>query len=213
VQTAIRIALSALVLSLCVDGLAARTPLALENDCSCSTRPAQRCRASTPSWSSPSRTHGFLILSRAGRLLHTLPSAEFAALAMAYDRNGVLYTVDTTPTTVFRDHVPFASLPADRSVGRVAVDSRGNVYVTSALSLEGPSPKVFRVDPSGQVSVFADATQGLDNPLGSRSIVTTTCSWPTWRPSSSRASSSSSTRPGRVGVCERYLADHQEHDV
>jgi sugar lactone lactonase YvrE len=48
----------------------------------------------------------------------------------------------------------------------VAVDSRGYVYVTSALSVEGESPKLFRVDPAGQVSVFAGETQSLDGPFG-----------------------------------------------
>jgi hypothetical protein len=204
VQTAIRVALSALVLSLCVDGFTARTPARARERLLVLNAPSAAsqgfdsileltargrssivvdvdkqligsrdflCRPTKPfhillsQGDFVSRTHGFLILSRGGRTLHTLPSAEFGALAMAYDQNGALYTV-ATAGKIFRDNLPFASLPPGRSVGRVAVDSRGYVYVTSALSVEGESPRLFRVDPAGQVSVFADETQGLDGPFG-----------------------------------------------
>jgi hypothetical protein len=111
------------------------------------------------------RTSGFLILNRAGRLLHTLPSGLAAGpISIAYDPSGVLYTL-TIPQAVFRNHVELVRLPDDLSIARVAVDSQGNAYITSPRSFP-PQPKVLRVDPSGNVSVFADETQGLANPFG-----------------------------------------------
>lgn len=206
-QTAICVAVVALVFSFGVDGLTARAPararerllvlnapsaasqgfdsvLALNSrgrsavllgidhqlvgarDVECRPTPPLHILVSQSDFGS--RTHGFLILSRAGRPLHTLPSAAIGGHVMAYDRGGVLYTVEATgdSPTVFRGNVPLASLPGELATGRVAVDSQGNVYVTSPITLPSRTPKVFRIDPSGNLSVFADETQGLVEPYG-----------------------------------------------
>lgn len=104
---------------------------------------------------------GFLIFNASGRILHTIPSGTPSAgpIALAFDHVGNLYVVENT--TVFKNDVSFASLPFT-GVGQLAVDSRGNLYLTDPFV----SPRLFRIDQAGNVTVFAEAAQGLDSPYG-----------------------------------------------
>jgi hypothetical protein len=104
---------------------------------------------------------GFLLLNPEGRILHRLPSGppENTQIAVDYDDAGNLYTA--SGTTVFKNDVLLATLPFT-SIGQLAVDSRGIVYVTDPHI----ASRVFRIDQTGSVTVFAGPSQGLSDPFG-----------------------------------------------
>jgi sugar lactone lactonase YvrE len=102
-----------------------------------------------------------LIFDASGRIIHTLPFGTPGGgdIALAFDHAGNLYVAENA--TIFKNDVSFANLPFT-GIGRLAVDSQGNLYLTDPFV----SPRVFRIDPTGNVIVFADATQGLSSPYG-----------------------------------------------
>ena len=104
---------------------------------------------------------GILIVSRTGRIIHALPSGtpDYPSIAIAYDRAGAFYSA--SGGTVFRNDRVLATLPYT-GIGELAVDSRGMVYLTDPHV----GSRVFRIDPGGNVTVFADRSDGLTGPYG-----------------------------------------------
>ena len=113
-------------------------------------------------------SHGFLILNAKGRIIHTIPSGPpGGGVSIAYDRVGTLYVVDGVTRIVFKNDIALATLPLTGIIGRIVVDSLGNIYVTdSTVFAPQETSRVFRVDQAGNVSVFADETKGLNRPFG-----------------------------------------------
>jgi hypothetical protein len=109
---------------------------------------------------------GFLIFNASGRIIYTIPSGTPGAgdIALAFDHVGTLYVAEgdnASNVTIFKNHVTLAHI-SSTGIGRLAVDSGGNLYLTDPFI----SPRLFRIDQAGNVAVFADAAQGLDNPYG-----------------------------------------------
>jgi len=78
----------------------------------------------------------------------------------AFDAAGNTYVAALS--TIFKNGTPFAAIPVPGGVGDLAIDSRGNIYVSYPFS-----EKIFRVDPSGLVTVFAESgVNGLKTPFG-----------------------------------------------
>ncbi len=80
--------------------------------------------------------------------------------AIGFDHQGNFYIA--TGGKVFKNGSPFAALPVDEAIGDLAIDSRGNLYVSYPIL----ASKLFRIDPSGNVTLFADAGDGLVHPFG-----------------------------------------------
>jgi hypothetical protein len=95
-----------------------------------------------------------------GELVKTTPfGTPGAELSLAFDRHGNFYAAQDTD--VFKNGKLFSTVPSG-GLGRIAVDSRGNLYITSPFL----APQVLRIDPLGNVTVFADASEGLASPYG-----------------------------------------------
>jgi hypothetical protein len=92
-----------------------------------------------------------------GRIVNTVPR-ELGALA--FDQAGNFYA--TANGGIFKNGMLFASLPPSTGIGRLAIDSSGNLYLTDPFS----TYQVLRIDPNGNVTLFADATDGLLGPYG-----------------------------------------------
>jgi streptogramin lyase len=90
----------------------------------------------------------------------TLPSGFVNNYGLAFDSAGYLYSADPTKTTVLKIAPGGGSITtfgATTSGGiGLAFDSVGNLYLS-----EYPSNRIEMIDPSGNVSLFADS---LDNP-------------------------------------------------
>jgi hypothetical protein len=108
-------------------------------------------------------TAGMLLYDAFGHR-DTIPTAG-SPLALAFDRAGNLYTAmlqaDTGAGKIFKNDSVLANLPLT-GIGQIAVDRNGNVYLTDPQV----SPRIFHIDQSGSVSVFADASKGLIAPYG-----------------------------------------------
>jgi hypothetical protein len=110
-------------------------------------------------------TAGFLIFDASGHR-DTVPSGSAGSpLALAFDRAGNLYTAtlqaDGAAGVIYKNDSVLANLPVT-GIGQIAVDRNGNVYLTDPQI----SPRIFHIDQSGHVSVFADASKGLIAPYG-----------------------------------------------
>ena len=85
-----------------------------------------------------------------------LPGDQFQ---VAFDREGNLYIA--SGGKIFKNGALFASLPGAVGEGDLAADSSGNLYVTDTFASQ-----LFRIDKVGIVSLFADASDGLNIPIG-----------------------------------------------
>jgi hypothetical protein len=92
-------------------------------------------------------------------IVNIIPFGTFDFTALAFDHAGNFYVAKNE--TIFKNGVSFASLPFT-GIGRLAADSRGNLYLTDPFVLS----RLFRIDPLGNVILFADATKGLSGPYG-----------------------------------------------
>jgi hypothetical protein len=102
-----------------------------------------------------------LRFNAAGRIVRTIPfgSASGGSIALAFDKAGNFYFAQET--IIFKNGVLFATVPDASTNGKLAVDSIGNLYLTKPISSQ-----VFRVDSLGNVTLFADSTQGVNQPFG-----------------------------------------------
>jgi DNA-binding beta-propeller fold protein YncE len=78
---------------------------------------------------------------------------------LAFDHADNFYAIQGT--TIFKNGVPFANIPDDSASGKLAADNSGNLYATKPIS-----SNVYRIDPRGNVTLFANAAQGVDSPEG-----------------------------------------------
>jgi hypothetical protein len=102
---------------------------------------------------------GFLIFDASGHR-DTIPSGTGAGIeSLAFDRAGNLYSAGVG--TIYKNDAVLATLPLT-GIGQIAVDKEGNVYLTDPFV----SPRIFHIDQTGNVTVFADASKGLINPYG-----------------------------------------------
>lgn len=111
----------------------------------------------------PSKTFGFLIFDASGQR-DTVPSGSAGGnISVAFDHSGNFYVAEDVAgtVTIFKNNVFLASLPFT-GIGRLAVDSAGNLYLTDPFI----ASRVFRIDQGGNVTIFADASKGLDVPYG-----------------------------------------------
>jgi hypothetical protein len=101
-----------------------------------------------------------LELDGSGKLVRRTPfgTRDGGSIALAFDDAGNFYAAQNT--TLFKNGVFLTNLlPGGSEIGKMVVDSRGRLYVTQPIT-----SKVLRVDALGNVTVFADATQGLTSP-------------------------------------------------
>lgn len=101
---------------------------------------------------------GFLIFNAFGQM-DVVPSGTPGDRSLAFDRAGNLYSADSS--AIFRNDRLFASLPFT-GIGQLAVDGTGNLYLTDPPI----ASRLFRIDQWGHVTVFADASSGLNHPYG-----------------------------------------------
>jgi hypothetical protein len=101
-----------------------------------------------------------LRFNASGKIVHTIPfGTPGSPIALAFDKAGNFYVAQDA--VIFKDGLLFATLPDAAMVGKLAADSRGSLYITKPLSSQ-----LFRVDSLGNVTLFADSTQGLNGPFG-----------------------------------------------
>ena len=101
-----------------------------------------------------------LEINAAGNVVNVTPNPASGGSAIAFDREGNFYVA--AAGKVLKNGAPFAALPVNEAVGDLAIDSSGNLYVSYPIL----SSKIFRVDPSGAVTLFADPSDGLISPFG-----------------------------------------------
>jgi hypothetical protein len=103
-----------------------------------------------------------LELNTSGSILHRIPfgSPAGGSIAVAFDDAGNFYAAQDT--TIFKNGVLFTNLlPGGSEMGKLAADRKGILYVTQPIT-----SNVVRIDTLGNVTVFADATQGVNAPYG-----------------------------------------------
>jgi DNA-binding beta-propeller fold protein YncE len=102
-----------------------------------------------------------LELNASGRIVRRIPfgTPGDGISALAFDDAGNFYAALTT--TVFKNGVSFAHLPGGSEMGKMVADRRGRLYITQPITSQ-----VLRLDALGNVTVFADATQGVNSPEG-----------------------------------------------
>lgn len=97
-----------------------------------------------------------------GKIVGRTPfgSADGAGIALAFDDVGNFYAAQGT--AVYKNGALFTNLlPTGSEMGKMVVDRQGRIYITQPVT-----SKVVRVDALGSVTVFADATQGVNSPYG-----------------------------------------------
>jgi len=103
-----------------------------------------------------------LELNASGRIVSRIPfgSPSQGGIALAFDDAGNFYAAQGT--TVFKNGVLFTNLlPAGSEVGKLVADSKGLLYLTQPVT-----SNVVRIDALGHVTLFADATKGVNGPYG-----------------------------------------------
>jgi hypothetical protein len=102
-----------------------------------------------------------LELSASGRIVNRIPfgSPSQGGIAVAFDDAGNFYAAQGT--TVFKNGVLFTNLPPGSEVGKLVADSKGLLYLSQPVT-----SNVVRIDALGHVTIFADATKGLNGPYG-----------------------------------------------
>jgi hypothetical protein len=96
-----------------------------------------------------------------GKIVRRIPfgTPSGASIALVFDKAGNFYAAQAD--TIFKNGLLFATVPDVTEMGNIATDSKGNLYITKPIS-----SLVFRIDPLGNVTQFADSSQGLDAPYG-----------------------------------------------
>ena len=103
-----------------------------------------------------------LELDSSGKIVRRTPLGEKSAaagIALVFDHAGNLYAVQGAK--VYKNGSLFANLDDDSETGGLVVDKSGDLYTTKPIT-----SKLFRIDSLGNVTVFADAAQGLNSPEG-----------------------------------------------
>ena len=101
-------------------------------------------------------------LNASGNIVRRIPfgTPGGGGIALAYDDAGNFYAAQDP--VVFKNGVLFTNLlPGGSEIGKMVADSRGRLYVT-----QPGTSQVVRVDALGNVTVFADSTQGMNTPYG-----------------------------------------------
>ena len=104
---------------------------------------------------------GLFIFDAAGRHDNVPSGTPGENVSLAFDRFGNFYVTAGTEGTIFKNDRVLATLPY-AGIGQLAVDTAGTLFLTDPSI----SPRIFRITPTGTVSVFADASMGLDRPYG-----------------------------------------------
>jgi hypothetical protein len=103
-----------------------------------------------------------LEFNASGRILRRIPfgTIDGGGIALAFDEAGNFYAAQST--AVYKNGVLFTNLlPGGSEIGKMVADRRGRLYITQPVT-----SKVVRVDALGNVTVFADSTQGVNSPEG-----------------------------------------------
>lgn len=102
-----------------------------------------------------------LELNASGSIVRRIPfGTPGEGVALAFDDAGNFYAAEGT--AVFKNGVLFTNLlPGGSEVGKLVADRRGRLYVTQPVT-----SKVLRIDALGNVTLFADTTEGLNGPYG-----------------------------------------------
>ena len=102
-----------------------------------------------------------LVIDSAGNVVSAIPGLgpPGEQFQLAFDREGNLYFAGGGK--IFKNGTLFATLPGIVGEGDLAVDSLGNLYVTNTFASQ-----LFRIGATGVVSLFADASDGLNIPIG-----------------------------------------------
>jgi hypothetical protein len=102
-----------------------------------------------------------LEFNEAGRIIRTSPfGTPGSNIALAFDDAGNFYIAQDL--NIFKNGALLTShLSAASEVGKLVADRKGNLYVTLPITSQ-----LLRVDPLGNVTVFADTTKGLNGPFG-----------------------------------------------
>jgi len=101
-----------------------------------------------------------LVIDAAGKVTSLIPGPGLPGdqFQLVFDREGNLYVA--SGGKIFKNGTLFASLPGAVGEGDLAADSLGNLYVTNTFASQ-----LFRVDKLGNVTLFADAGDGLNIPI------------------------------------------------
>ena len=105
--------------------------------------------------------HELLTIDAAGNVGSAIPGPGIPGdqFQLAFDRDENLYIA--SGGKIFKNGSLFASLPGAAGEGDLAADSSGNLYVTNIFASQ-----LFRIDKLGNVTLFADASDGLNLPIG-----------------------------------------------
>jgi hypothetical protein len=130
------------------------------NDIACGSSPRPRFVVAHNDFSES--ISELLELNASGRIVSRIPfgSPSQGGIALAFDDAGNFYAAQGT--TVFKNGVLFTNLlPAGSEVGKLVADSKGLLYLSQPVT-----SNVVRIDALGHVTLFADATKGLNGPYG-----------------------------------------------
>ncbi len=102
-----------------------------------------------------------LRFNASGKIVHRTPfgSSNGGPIALAFDKAGNFYAGQED--VIFKNAALFATLPDATEMGKIAIDSKGNLYITKPTS-----SLLFRVDSHGDATQFADSSEGLNGPYG-----------------------------------------------
>lgn len=84
------------------------------------------------------------------------------SLVIAFDHAGNFYVAGDEK--IFKNGTVFATIRGN--IHKLAVDSKGNLYITQSFGVNQDASNLLRIDPQGNVTLFADESDGLDSPFG-----------------------------------------------
>lgn len=99
-------------------------------------------------------------IEASGTVVNAIPEAGL----MTFDDEGNFYLTKGAGT-ILNNGKPFATLPISGGISGLAVDHVGNLYVTIYDSRSLGGTQLFRIEPSGVVTLVADSNTGLANPV------------------------------------------------
>jgi hypothetical protein len=107
------------------------------------------------------RKNELLVIGAAGDVVNVIPGPGLPGdqFQLTFDPQGNLYFA--TGGKIFKNGTLFATLPGVVGEGDLAADHSGNLYVTNTFASQ-----IFRIDATGAVTLFADASDGLNIPIG-----------------------------------------------
>ena len=103
-----------------------------------------------------------LELNASGRIVRRIPfgSPSGGGIALAFDDAGNFYAAQST--TLYKNGLVLTNLlPAGSEAGKLVADSKGVLYLSQPIT-----SNVVRIDALGHVTIFADATKGVNAPYG-----------------------------------------------